>query len=160
MSACPCTPEQAYELCCQPFHQGEKQPETAETLMRARYSAYVKGEVDFILNTTHPVKRANVDADSIRAWSEESEWLGLEIEGTENGGPNDEQGIVTFKAHYRIEDHDRSHHERSTFTKIDGSWFYEDGSSAQVRRDGTKIGRNEPCPCGSGKKYKKCCGAA
>jgi len=28
-----------------------------------------------------------------------------------------------------------------------------------VRREGRKIGRNEPCPCGSGKKYKKCCGA-
>jgi preprotein translocase subunit SecA len=27
-----------------------------------------------------------------------------------------------------------------------------------VRRDGQKVGRNDPCPCGSGKKYKKCCG--
>jgi len=29
----------------------------------------------------------------------------------------------------------------------------------QVVRGGDKIGRNDPCPCGSGKKYKKCCGA-
>jgi len=29
----------------------------------------------------------------------------------------------------------------------------------QQRRVGEKIGRNDPCPCGSGKKYKKCCGA-
>jgi uncharacterized protein YecA (UPF0149 family) len=28
-----------------------------------------------------------------------------------------------------------------------------------VRHDGPKVGRNDPCPCGSGKKYKKCCGA-
>ena len=28
-----------------------------------------------------------------------------------------------------------------------------------VKREGKKVGRNEPCPCGSGKKYKKCCGA-
>jgi len=28
-----------------------------------------------------------------------------------------------------------------------------------IKRDGRKIGRNEPCPCGSGKKYKRCCGA-
>jgi len=27
-----------------------------------------------------------------------------------------------------------------------------------IRREGTKVGRNDPCPCGSGKKYKRCCG--
>ena len=30
--------------------------------------------------------------------------------------------------------------------------------SAPVHREGSKVGRNDPCPCGSGKKYKKCCG--
>ena len=30
----------------------------------------------------------------------------------------------------------------------------------QVRRSGDKVGRNDPCPCGSGKKYKKCHGTA
>ena len=35
-----------------------------------------------------------------------------------------------------------------------------DGKPTPVRREGRKIGRNEPCPCGSGKKYKRCCGAA
>jgi preprotein translocase subunit SecA len=35
-----------------------------------------------------------------------------------------------------------------------------DAKPATVRREGRKIGRNEPCPCGSGKKYKRCCGAA
>jgi len=29
-----------------------------------------------------------------------------------------------------------------------------------ARRDAPKVGRNDPCPCGSGRKYKKCCGAA
>ena len=33
-------------------------------------------------------------------------------------------------------------------------------SVQQVVRSGDKVGRNDPCPCGSGKKYKKCCGAA
>jgi preprotein translocase subunit SecA len=39
----------------------------------------------------------------------------------------------------------------------------DDGSAAAVKtivRTGQKVGRNDPCPCGSGKKYKKCCGAA
>ncbi len=31
-------------------------------------------------------------------------------------------------------------------------------SAATVRRDNPKVGRNDPCPCGSGRKYKKCCG--
>jgi preprotein translocase subunit SecA len=30
---------------------------------------------------------------------------------------------------------------------------------ASQKRDGIKVGRNDPCPCGSGKKYKKCHGA-
>jgi uncharacterized protein YchJ len=29
-----------------------------------------------------------------------------------------------------------------------------------IRRSEPKVGRNDPCPCGSGKKYKKCCGAS
>lgn len=33
----------------------------------------------------------------------------------------------------------------------------EDGRGVTVRREGRKVGRNDPCPCGSGKKYKKCC---
>ncbi|MBP7893336.1 MAG: SEC-C domain-containing protein [Firmicutes bacterium] len=38
----------------------------------------------------------------------------------------------------------------------------EDGGSARqpLRRSDKKVGRNDPCPCGSGKKYKKCCGAS
>ncbi|MBU2498071.1 MAG: preprotein translocase subunit SecA [Proteobacteria bacterium] len=43
-----------------------------------------------------------------------------------------------------------------------GAMQYSHGGSAErpetVRREGEKIGRNAPCPCGSGKKYKKCCG--
>ena len=35
----------------------------------------------------------------------------------------------------------------------------EGAKPATIRREGKKIGRNDPCPCGSGKKYKKCCGA-
>ena len=32
-------------------------------------------------------------------------------------------------------------------------------STAPITRPGSKLGRNDPCPCGSGKKWKKCCGA-
>jgi preprotein translocase subunit SecA len=36
----------------------------------------------------------------------------------------------------------------------------DDAAVKTVRRDEPKVGRNDPCPCGSGKKYKKCHGAA
>ena len=35
----------------------------------------------------------------------------------------------------------------------------DDVKGKTVTRDAKKVGRNDPCPCGSGKKYKKCCGA-
>lgn len=37
--------------------------------------------------------------------------------------------------------------------------YKEQKASTTVVNEGPKIGRNDPCPCGSGKKYKKCCGA-
>ncbi len=43
-----------------------------------------------------------------------------------------------------------------------GDWKFEDGEFVTDRpivRDQPKTGRNDLCPCGSGKKYKKCCGA-
>jgi preprotein translocase subunit SecA len=39
----------------------------------------------------------------------------------------------------------------------DGGGKTEDGKGVTVRREGKKVGRNDPCPCGSGKKYKRCC---
>jgi preprotein translocase subunit SecA len=40
------------------------------------------------------------------------------------------------------------------------SYSHNDGTvkKAPVKRMADKVGRNDPCPCGSGKKYKKCCG--
>jgi SEC-C motif-containing protein len=69
--------------------------------------------------------------------------------------------VVEFIAKYAIDGNDFKHHERATFRRIDGDWFYMDGDMVKpkpVVRDKPKVGRNEPCPCGSGKKYKKCHG--
>ena len=69
---CPCGNERAYEDCCRPVISGEKPAETAETLMRARYSAHVKTEVDFIYESTHPDKRSDVDKKKVALWSQRS----------------------------------------------------------------------------------------
>ena len=132
--------------------------------MRARYSAYVNARIPFLGASLAEAQRSDFSEEETGRWAESSEWLGLEIVGTEAGGVGDEVGMVEFVARFRDKatGQEHSHHERALFAKVDGSWFY-DGfvpiKGQTVRREAPKIGRNDPCPCGSGRKYKKCCGA-
>jgi len=158
---CPCGSGNDYAGCCEPFIKGESNPETAEQLMRSRYSAYVLEEISYIHDTLHPDARADWDEKGAREWSKSSTWNGLEIVGTEAGGPGDETGKVEFIAGFFMEGKQLIHHELAVFEKSAGRWYFKDGEMVkpkQVKREAPKIGRNDPCPCGSGKKYKKCCG--
>jgi SEC-C motif-containing protein len=130
--------------------------------MRSRYTAYVKGSVDYIMSTHHPDGREEISRDATAQWAEESEWMGLEILDTVAGGVSDTEGQVEFTVRYRGSDRAVvNHHEVSSFVKSDGQWFFTDARMVNnpQKRDSPKVGRNDPCPCGSGKKYKKCCGA-
>jgi SEC-C motif-containing protein len=143
--------------------KGQAEPPTAEALMRARYAAYALGEIDYILNTHDPETAKEVDRTNTELWSKSSKWLGLQILSTERGQPEDSEGTVEFLARYKLQGMTVSHRERATFRKVSGKWVFVDGqevSPPPVRRDGPAVGRNDPCPCGSGKKYKKCCSAA
>ena len=158
---CPCLSGKNYADCCDGIIKGTKKAETAEALMRARYSAYAEAEVDFIVNSTHSSQRESNDRDEIRRWAEKSVWKGIEILRTEKGGKDDEAGIVEFIARYSDNGVDMEHHEISEFVREKGDWTFLDGKMAAQTpyvREEEKIGRNDPCPCGSGKKYKKCCG--
>lgn len=78
----------------------------------------------------------------------------------EGGGEDDTKGMVEFVARYRKNSQAFDHHEIAEFVKEDDRWYFKDGHAPQPMqaiRNGPKIGRNDPCPCGSGKKYKKCC---
>lgn len=146
---------------CQPFLRGEKLPPTAAELMATRYLAYATGAIDFLIETHDPKTRGDTDRKATEEWSKRAEWRNLEILRTEAGGPEDERGEVEFIARYAIDGVEHAHHELSEFRRIDGRWFFVNGekvSAAPVRRTGSKVGRNDPCPCGSGKKHKKCCG--
>lgn len=161
MENCPCGSEVKFEECCEPVIKGTKKADTAVQLMRARYSAYATVEADFLYESLHPDKKSTHDAEQTKDWAEKSEWNRLEIVNTEKGGEGDEEGTVEFIAHYTVKGERTRHHEVATFVKADGQWFFEDGEGVapqQVVRATPKVGRNEPCPCGSGKKYKKCCG--
>jgi len=159
MSICPCGSGSDYAACCEPIITGKKLAETAEQLMRARYSAHVKVEIDFLYDSTHPDHREGYDHKGTRTWAEESDWYGLEIHEATQGGPKDKQGEVEFTARFRDKDGLRNHHERGQFERKGKKWLFTEGNMVKPKpMSVTKVGRNDPCPCGSGSKYKKCCG--
>ena len=158
---CPCGSGRSYGECCAPVLDGSAKPETAEALMRARYTAYVTEHVQFLKDSTVKAVRDEFSEADTTAWCRASTWHGLEIIRTEKGGADDTTGVVEFRATYTANGEFCNHHEVSTFVKEADGWKFKDGElvkDAPVRRDAPKVGRNDPCPCGSGKKYKKCCG--
>ena len=132
---------------------------TAEELMKARYHAYETCDMEFIKESHDPDNTEGIDWAECEKWARESQWLGLEIISTTKGGEDDKDGIVEFKATYIENGKTIVHHERSYFIKKNGVWFYQKWLPiTSTRINENKVGRNDPCPCGSGKKYKKCCG--
>jgi len=108
-------------------------------------------------------QRRDFSPADARKWAEGSEWLGLTVRGTDKGGPTDNTGLVEFSARFKTGGKEHEHLEIAKFTRENGRWVYDGqaaGPGRTVRRESPKVGRNEPCPCGSGKKYKKCCGLA
>jgi SEC-C motif-containing protein len=157
---CPCSSEKEFNECCQPIIEGQEAL-TAEQLMRARYTAYTQVNMDFIKETHDPSTRKKTNMEDNRAWAEATDWQGLEIVKTEKGTHEDTWGKVEFKAHYKSKNDTGTHHEISEFQRKNGRWFFTEGKapeSFQIVNHGPKVGRNDPCLCGSGKKYKKCCG--
>lgn len=159
MSMCPCGSNNAFSDCCEPILTGKKLAETAEQLMRARYSAYTTAAMEFIFETTHPQHRGDYDHEGTRTWAEESVWTGLEICGKRRGTKEDTTGEVEFIARFKRSEMPHEHHENGQFEKIDGAWYFTEGVMVKSKPIlSSKIGRNDPCSCGSGIKYKKCCG--
>lgn len=161
MKDCPCGSGLAYSACCEPVIKGKKKAATAEALMRSRYSAYAKAEVKHLGASLRAEDRKTFDAKSAGEWAESAVWNALEVVSTERGGENDNDGIVEFKARYTVNEQEQVHHERARFVRENGQWVFADGrviGRDPYRREEPKIGRNDPCSCGSGKKFKKCCG--
>ncbi len=156
---CVCGLEPSTEACCGRYLSGKELPPTPEALMRSRYAAYATGAIDYIVATHNPETRDSVDEDAARQWSEGAGWEGLEVHQATTDG---DQGRVEFTARYTMKGQKLRHRELAVFRKIGGRWMYHDGEMVKpkpVTREAPKVGRNDPCVCGSGKKYKKCCGA-
>ena len=93
MSHCPCQSGNSFDECCGPVINDQGLAKTPEGLMRARYTAYVRGEINFISNSHHPDKREELNEDEAKSWSEDSNWLGLKVlDSSENG----DEGEVLF----------------------------------------------------------------
>lgn len=158
---CPCASGLSYAECCEPYISGARQAPTPESLMRSRYSAYALQIMPYLADTLHPSQRHDYDEAGAERWARESEWEGLEILTVDDDRTDPDLGSVEFRAHYRRRGEKLVHHERAEFRRSGNRWFFYDGRMvgiSQVRRDTPKVGRNDPCPCGSGRKYKKCCG--
>lgn len=122
--------------------------------MRSRYCAYRLGDADYLLRTWHPSTRPlalDLQQDAVQ-------WLGLQVLDRQQGLAGDDYGMVSFIADYRQAGRPCQLQERSHFRKLDGLWYYLDGEHGRqpVATGGTA--RNAPCPCGSGRKFKRCCG--
>jgi len=158
--ACPCGTGRSLPECCGPILAGTSPAPTAEALMRSRYTAYATGDIAYLRHSLDTRWQKDFDEQATLEWSKNAEWQGLTIVDTKDGGPADEEGVVEFIAAFRMDGQDQKIRERAQFKKRDGVWHYVDGkvkSTQETVVSGPKVGRNDPCPCGSGKKYKKCC---
>ena len=160
-STCPCGSGQPYASCCGPLIEGDTPATDPEALMRSRYTAFARQEMSYLASTLHPSQRDDYDEVGATRWARDSEWERLEIISIDSDATSPNRGNVEFRAHYRMNGVRHVHHELAEFRRTDGTWYFFDGKmvgAEQFRRETPKVGRNDPCPCGSGKKYKKCCG--
>jgi SEC-C motif domain protein len=155
-SSCPCGSGRNYGQCCEPIIAGTTPAPDAEALMRSRYTAHVVNDTVYLDRTYLPTsKQTSTEKHAPAA----TKWVKLEIHQHD---ANVRSGVshVDFSAHFTEEGKAVVMHEKSEFEKIDGAWIF-----TRTLREGPvpivsapKVGRNDPCPCGSGKKFKKCCG--
>jgi SEC-C motif-containing protein len=154
--ACPCGSGKLFSECCGPVLSGTRKAATAEELMRARFTAHATRDFGFVHRTYRPTSRQPYVPDPD---GPTTEWTRLVVHNHSIGsGPN--TATVEFSA-YGIEGGaEHVLHEKAEFMRVGDEWLYtrplREGP-APFRETAKKPGRNEPCPCGSGKKYKHCC---
>lgn len=155
---CPCGSNKEYLMCCGQYIEQHQLPATPEQLMRSRYTAYTKANIDYIRKTMQGRAALRFDHDSAKNRTEQVQWLKLEVLQSYIDSYNKNRGFVEFKAYYRLATQEHCLHELSEFHLQDGQWSYVDGKHEFKSSNKIKASRNDPCICGSGKKYKKCCG--
>lgn len=121
---CPCGKNKTYLSCCALGHQNHSVLSTAEDLMRSRYSAFVKGNGEYLNSTHHIETRNESEKTTIEKWAKSVKWIKLEVLNSTLGSENDKEGTVEFKAHFKQGLFSKVIHENSRFIKVDQLWFY------------------------------------
>ncbi len=115
--------------------------------MRSRFSAFVQNRAEYLVDTWHSSTRPKT-----LDLTDGPDWVGLSVLASDATG---NQGQVHFKAYYRSGEQWRFLEEHSVFARESGRWYYING---ETRDESFKPGRNDSCLCGSGRKFKRCCG--
>ena len=149
-SFCPCGSGSAYSSCCLPVLNDHSLATTAEMLMRSRYTAFVKHHTQHIQSSWHMTTRPK----TLDFENHPVVWLGLQIHNCDDGLTGDNNGTVDFTCSYLENGLLCKLQEVSQFLKEDDLWYYIQGECKVIKE---KISRNTACPCGSGKKFKRCC---
>ena len=162
---CPCGSGKKFGECCAKALKDGCWPGTAEALMRARYTAYALHDYQYLVDTTLPSERdKDFSAEKLEEQSRDVNWVRLSVVKTGDTTREDsvDYDLVDFYAYYTMHGATMQLGEHAYFTKgEDGRIYYAHGYKLRpepFRRSQPKVGRNDPCPCGSGKKYKNCCG--
>jgi SEC-C motif domain protein len=153
---CPCGSGKIFGECCQPILQRKRPAANAEELMRSRYTAHAVRDFEHVHRTYAGTAGKPYTPETELA---DMKWTRLAVH-SHYAGAQPDQAFVDFSAYFTDENGEHAIHELSEFKQIDGAWLYTKtvrNGPAPVKA-APKVGRNDPCPCGSGKKYKHCCG--
>lgn len=155
---CPCGTGRLFEACCGPLLAGTRPAATAEELMRSRFTAHVAGDERYLHFSYGPTAHLPYAPDT--AELQPVAWTRLVVHAHEPGRTPD-LAFVDFSAFYAVEGGgEAALQEKSEFQRLEGKWLFTRPvrqGPAPLKATAPKVGRNDPCPCGSGKKYKQCC---
>lgn len=146
---CPCGSGLEFQQCCGRLLDGSTFATNAEQLMRSRYSAFSLGKLDYLQASWHP----DFVPDDLTI-DPAVKWIKLRVVDFVDA---ENTAVVEFEASFLVYGRVEGMHERSRFVCQQGRWLYTDGDPLTPSFKAHKPARNEPCPCGSGKKYKRCC---
>ena len=156
-SPCPCGSGRPFQACCQPILQRARPAANAEELMRSRFTAHVVLDLEHLHRTDLETAKTPFVPDTD---APDLTWTRLVVHAHEPGARPD-LAYVDFTAYFVTgQAPEQPLHEKSEFRRVDGTWYYTRAvrqGPAPVKA-APKAGRNDPCPCGSGKKFKVCCG--
>jgi SEC-C motif-containing protein len=149
---CYCGSGQLFDDCCQPLLSGLQKAQSCEQLMRSRYSAFCHAQADYLQQSCLPGLREQQSPAALQPFLEQTHFTELQILNASQADA--EHGFVVFKVYFIQANQLHSFQEHSLFERIAGQWYYASGQLIDF--PSRKLSRNDPCPCGSGQKFKSC----